>query len=140
MLVGRYLGASALGVYALAYNVMLAPFHSVAGLIQQVMFPAFSRLQDDRKKMADVWIRMTRMVAAFTMPALAGLAIVAADFVEVLLGSRWSEATRVIQILAIVGLIQSLQTVNGDISSRSVGRGPSSASRFSGSPRASPPS
>jgi PST family polysaccharide transporter len=115
VLVGRYLGASALGVYALAYNIMLAPFHSVAGLIQQVMFPAFSRLQDDRKKMADVWIRMTRMVAAFTMPALAGLAIVAADFVDVLLGSRWSDATRVIQILAIVGLIQSLQTVNGDI-------------------------
>jgi len=115
LLVGRYLGASALGVYALAYNVMLSPFHHIGGLVQQVMFPAFSRMQDDRERLGQMWIRASRMVGALTIPALLGLIVVAPDFVPVVLGEKWDPAIRVLQILAAVGLIQSLQTLNGDV-------------------------
>ena len=52
LLIGRFLGASALGVYALAYNVMLQPMSRIAGPVQEVLFPAFSRMQDDRERMA----------------------------------------------------------------------------------------
>ena len=115
VLIGRYLGAAALGAYALAYNVMLAPFNQIAGPLQQVLFPAFSRMQDDRERLADAWIRVTRLVAAIAMPALIGLVIVAPDFVAVVLGERWDAATPIIRILAWVGLIQSLQHLNGDV-------------------------
>ena len=115
VLIGRYLGASALGAYALAYNVMLAPFNHIAGPLQQVLFPALSRMQDDPKRLADVWIRVTRLVAAVSMPALVGLVVVAPDFVSTVLGQKWSAATPVIRILAVVGLIQTLQHLNGEI-------------------------
>jgi O-antigen/teichoic acid export membrane protein len=115
VLVGKVLGAAALGVYGLAYNVILAPFHQIAGPIQQVLFPAFSHLQDDPARMAAVWIRVTRLVGAISIPALLGLIVVAPDFVSVVLGDRWEAASPVIRILAWVGLIQSLQTLNGDI-------------------------
>jgi O-antigen/teichoic acid export membrane protein len=115
LLVGRYIGSAALGAYSLAYNVMLAPFHQIGGLVQQVLFPAFARLQDDRERLADVWIRATRLVAAITTPALVGLVVVAPEFVSVVLGHRWHAAVPVVQILAWVGLIQSLQTMNGDV-------------------------
>ena len=114
-MVGRYIGSAALGAYSLAYNVMLAPFHQIGGLVQQVLFPAFARLQDDRERLADVWIRATRLVSAITTPALVGLVIVAPEFVSVILGERWDAAIPVVQILAWVGLIQSLQTMNGDV-------------------------
>jgi O-antigen/teichoic acid export membrane protein len=115
LLIGRYLGAGALGIYALAYNVMLAPFTQIAGPLQQVLFPAFSRMRDDRRRMAAVWIRTTRLVGAISIPALTGLIIVAPDFVSTVLGERWAEATPIIRILAWVGLMQSLQTLNGEI-------------------------
>lgn len=115
LLVGRYLGSAALGAYSLAYNVMLAPFHQIGGLVQQVLFPAFARLQDDRERLADIWIRATRLVAAITTPALVGLVVVAPEFVSVVLGDQWNAAVPVVQILAWVGLIQSLQTMNGDV-------------------------
>ncbi|MDX6402213.1 MAG: hypothetical protein QOF27_2819 [Gaiellaceae bacterium] len=115
LLIGRFLGPVSLGTYALATNVILVPFSRIAGPLQQVFFPAFSRMSHDRERMADVWIRATRLVALISIPSLVGLVVVAPDFVHVVLGPRWSHATPVIQILAWVGLIQSLQTLTGEV-------------------------
>jgi O-antigen/teichoic acid export membrane protein len=115
LLIGRGLGAAALGAYALATTVVLLPFTRLGVPLQQVFLPAFSRMQDDRERMADIWIRVTRLVGAITIPALVGLVIVAPDFVRVVLGSRWEEAVPLIQILAWAALIQALQTLNGEV-------------------------
>jgi len=115
LLIGRFLGAAALGAYAMATNVILVPFSRIAAPLQQVFFPAFSSMQGNLERMADVWIRVTRLVAALSIPALVGLVIVANDFVSVVLGPRWEAAAPVIQILAWAGLIQSLQTLSGEI-------------------------
>lgn len=115
VLIGRVLGAAALGTYTLASTVILMPFARIAGPLQQVFFPAFSRISDDRERMADIWIRATRLVGAISIPSLVGLVIVAPDFVQVVLGAKWTQVTQVIQILAIVGIIQSLHTLNGEV-------------------------
>jgi O-antigen/teichoic acid export membrane protein len=115
VLIGRFLGSSALGVYGLAYNVVTVPFSRIAVPLAEVLLPAFSKMQEDRARMAAAWLRATRLVGAVTIPALLGLIAVAPDFVAVVLGERWDEATPVIQILAGVGLIQSLQTLNSNI-------------------------
>ena len=115
ILIGRFLGPTAVGVYAVAYNIILIPFSQIAGPIQQVMFPAFARMQDDRERVAAVWVRTMRLIAAVTMPALLGMIVVAPDFVSVVLGDKWASAVPVIRILAFVALLQSLQTMNADI-------------------------
>jgi O-antigen/teichoic acid export membrane protein len=115
VLIGRVLGAAALGTYTLATTVILMPFARIAAPLQQVFFPAFSRMADDRERMADVWIRATRLVGALSVPALVGLVIVAPDFVDVVLGARWEPATEVIRILAVVGIVQSLQTLHAEV-------------------------
>jgi O-antigen/teichoic acid export membrane protein len=115
MLIGRFLGASALGAYAVAYNVMLMPLSRIAQPVVEVLFPAMSRIQDDRKRMAAMWLRANRMIGAISIPAMVGLMIVAPEFVATLFGQRWEEAAPVIQILAWVGLLQSLQRLNSSV-------------------------
>jgi PST family polysaccharide transporter len=115
VLIGRVLGAASLGAYTLATTVILMPFSRIAAPLQQVFFPAFSQMGTDRARMADVWIRATRLVAAVALPALAALAVLAGDFVDVVLGDRWAGVTPLIRILAVVGAVQSLQTLNGEI-------------------------
>ena len=115
ILIARVLGAAALGAYTLATTVILTPFLRIAAPLQQVFLPAFSQLRDEPERMADMWIRATRMVAAISIPPLVGIAIVADDFVEVVLGPKWSEAVPVIQILAVVGILQSLHTLNAEV-------------------------
>ena len=111
-LIARFLGAAPLGVYSVAYNVMFAPIARIAAPIQQVLFPAFALIAADRPRAGGAWLRGNRIVASITVPAFVGLAVVAPDFVPVVLGHRWHKAIPVLQLLCIAGLAQSLQTLN----------------------------
>jgi O-antigen/teichoic acid export membrane protein len=115
LLVGRFLGASALGAYSVAYNLMLLPISQIAIPVQDVLFPAFSRMQHDVEALKQVWFRANRVIAALALPTLAGLIVVTPDFVEVVLGRRWLAAVPVIQILAVVGMLQSVQGLNSSV-------------------------
>ena len=114
-LIARFLGAAPLGVYSVAYNVMFAPLARLAAPIQQVLFPAFARLAADEPRVGAAWLRGNRIVAAVSVPAFVGLAVVAPDFVTAVLGERWHEAIPVLQLLCVAGLAQSLQSLNHSV-------------------------
>ena len=114
-LIARFLGAVPLGVYAVAYNVMFAPLARLAAPIQQVLFPAFARIATDPPRVGAAWLRGNRIVAAISVPAFVGLAVVAPDFVSAVLGDRWHKAIPVLQLLCIAGLSQSLQSLNHSV-------------------------
>lgn len=115
LLVGKVLGSSALGVYGLAYTIMLVPLEQIGGPIAEVLFPALARIQDDLKRLRAAWLRAVRLLAAVVAPLMLGLIALAPDLVHVVLGPRWSAVTPVIQILAWVGLHQSLQRFNSSV-------------------------
>ena len=115
VLIGRFIGAAALGAYSVAYNIMLLPSNHIAAPVQEVLYPAFSRLQHDARKVGEAWLAVNRVVGAISLPALAGMIVVAPDFVAVVLGGKWHAAAPVIQILAWVGALQSLQGLNSSV-------------------------
>jgi O-antigen/teichoic acid export membrane protein len=112
LLVGRVLGASALGAYALAYNLVLLPFTQLVDPVRSVLFPAFAAIQADRARVGALWLRSTRVLAAVLLPAMVGLVVVASDLVAAVLGQRWQAAIAPIHVLAVVGMAQSLIGVN----------------------------
>lgn len=114
LIVGRFLGADALGVYSLAFAVALILVTRIATPITQVFFPAFSKIRD-REQIADVWLRAIRVLAFVVVPAMLGLMVVGPDLVQALFGARWHQAGSVIQILAGVGLLQSLAALNDGV-------------------------
>jgi O-antigen/teichoic acid export membrane protein len=114
-LIGRFLGTTALGTYAVAYNTMLVPASKIGGPLQRVFSPAFSRIQDEPERIAATWARVGRIIAVVAVPMLGGLVVVAPDFVPVILGKQWTEAVPVIQVLAWVGIIQAIQALNYDV-------------------------
>jgi O-antigen/teichoic acid export membrane protein len=108
LLIGRFLGSSPLGLYSVAYNIVLMPLYRLVNPIQDVLFPAYSRLQDERERLAAAWLRINELTGAMLAPAIVGLIVVAPDFVPVVLGNQWRNAVPIIQVLALVGLIQAL--------------------------------
>lgn len=115
LLVGRYLGSSPLGAYTVAYNVMYLPISRVTAPASNVLYTAFSRIQDDARRMGEAWLRVNLMTAALLVPASLGLAVVASDFVPVVFGQRWHAAAPVLEILSLGGVAQSLQMFNGPV-------------------------
>jgi O-antigen/teichoic acid export membrane protein len=115
LLIGRFIGAEALGYYTLAYNLMLFPLQNISAVLGRVMFPAFSQIQDDDERFRSAYLRVAASIALVTFPMLVGLWAVAGPFVLTVFGSQWSPVILLIMILAPVGLSQSIGTTVGTI-------------------------
>lgn len=115
LIIGLFLGPTALGFYSLGYKLMLLPRDSVTRVISRVLFPKLSKLQDDDERLADVYLRATSAIAFVTFPLMAGLAVLAEPFVQVVLGEKWLPAVPLIQLLAPVGALQSIGSVSGQL-------------------------
>ena len=113
-LVGRYVGSAGLGAYSIAYNVMLVPLTRLAAPVQQVFYPALSKIREP-VRVGQTWLHATKLVALFTLPAFAGMAVVAPDFVPVVLGDQWDASVRVIQVLCWVGIVGAVVSQVGAV-------------------------
>ena len=111
LLVGRVLGTSPLGVYTVAFNIQLLPFTRFVVAVQNTLLPALSRIQDEPARLAAVFLRVSRVIAALLLPTLAGVVVVAPDLVAVVLGSRWTEVAPLIQIMAAGVAVLSVTTL-----------------------------
>ncbi len=114
-LIGKFLGSSALGVYSLAYKIMLYPLQNISNVLLRILFPAFSQIQNDNKKFKKVYLRIIFYIAIITFPLMAGLIATADIFVDVLFGDKWKNLTIIIMILAPVGMLQSIVKTTGSI-------------------------
>lgn len=115
LLIGRFLGTTPLGVYTRAYKVMLFPLANVSRVLSKVMFPFFSTIQEDKQRVKSVYLKMTRTIALVTFPMMMGLFITVEPFVLTLYGPKWVEMISVLQILCLVGMVQSIATLNGNL-------------------------
>ncbi len=115
LLVGKFLGAAALGLYARCYSLMLLPLSSVSRSLGDVLFPTFSIIQDNRPRVAAAYLRCTQAVAAITIPMMTGLWILSDPFVRTVYGATWLPMVPVLQVLCPVGAVQSIGTLNGTL-------------------------
>jgi len=114
-LIGKFLGSSALGVYSLAYKIMLYPLQNISRVLIRILFPAFSQIQDDNEKFKQAYLRVIFFIALVSFPIMAGLMAIANILVDVLFGDKWKELTVILMILSPVGMIQSVVTTVGSI-------------------------
>jgi O-antigen/teichoic acid export membrane protein len=112
-LVGRYLGAVALGYYALAHGLMMYPLHNIAWALTHVMFPALSRLQDDPERLARAYVRAVGVIAALCFPLMLGMCVMADVLVLACFGPTWLPMVPLLRILALAGMVQSTSTTAG---------------------------
>lgn len=115
LLIGRYIGSDALGSYRMAYDIMLFPLRNVSRVISRVMFPSLSEIQDQEQKVKEVFLRITRAIALITFPLMLGLLATTRPFVLTVFGEEWLSMVPILRILSLVGLVQSIGTLNGNL-------------------------
>ena len=112
LMVGRLLGETALGRLTVSQTLVYMPFNRVAGPIQQVMFPAFSRMQDEPARILAALNRVNQVIAAIAFPTLTGFAILAPEFTSVVRGAEMEGTESESVCLSIGGMVLALQRVN----------------------------
>ena len=90
LVVGRWLGPAALGVYSRAYSLMVMPATTFEKIVNRVLFPVMSQVQDERHRLAGAYERALALVALISLPASAILWVVAPELIPALLGPQWT--------------------------------------------------
>jgi O-antigen/teichoic acid export membrane protein len=115
LIVGRMLGAAALGLYSLAYRTPELLITTVIWVIGKVTFPVYSKLREDPGALANAFLVTLRYLSLITLPAGFGLAFLGAGFVTTFYGESWVGATLAMQALAVSGALRSLGSHAGDV-------------------------
>jgi PST family polysaccharide transporter len=113
LLIGRFFGDAALGIYNRAYTLMILPITQINQVAAQVAFPAFSSVQDQKELVRQLYLRGIRMTSFVTFPAMIGIMVLAEPFIHALLGYKWTAAIPLLQVLAITGLMQVIGNTVG---------------------------
>lgn len=108
VLIGWYWGASPLGQYSRAYNLLMMPVRQLGVPASSVAIPAFSRMQDDPERLARSYLRTVNLMMWIAAPIFGFLFVAAVPVIVIVLGARWREAAPVFKILAIFSLGQML--------------------------------
>jgi PST family polysaccharide transporter len=114
-LIGKFVGASSLGMYSLAYKIMLYPLDNISRVIVRVLFPAFSEIKHDNARFKNAYIKAISFIALVTFPLMMGLLATANTFVAVAFGDKWTGMATLLMILAPIGMMQSIVTTVGSI-------------------------
>jgi PST family polysaccharide transporter len=115
LLIGYFLGVEALGYYNLAYRLMLLPLLNVTYVINRVILPLYSRIQDDNARLRSMFLRISGATAFITFPLMIGLVALREPFINLIFGSKWSPVIILVLILAPVGMVQSIMSSTGVI-------------------------
>jgi O-antigen/teichoic acid export membrane protein len=113
LLIGKFLGERALGLYQLAYRLMLWPLQRISRSVSSVALPVMCSIQDDKVRQARYFITLTGMIALVTFPLMVTAGVAAGPVVRLVAGSKWAAAAPVFAILSLVGLVQSISTNTG---------------------------
>lgn len=108
VIVAKMFGAPALGIYDRSYKLLLSPLSNINAPIGRVMLPILGRLGHDPDRYRKAYLQTAALLTWVCVPGVSALAIVANDFVPLLLGDRWAAASPVFAWLGLAGVSQPL--------------------------------
>jgi PST family polysaccharide transporter len=103
-IIGRVWGASALGHYGVASQLINTPATNLNTALGGVTFSGLARLQDDAARFRSYFLKGYALSVSLTIPVTIFSAVFAHDIVGVVLGPKWAETAIILQMLAPAGL------------------------------------
>jgi O-antigen/teichoic acid export membrane protein len=108
VLLGRYWGATSVGIYGRAYQLANLPIENLNSAFGGVAFSGLSRVRDDANRFRSYFLRGYSLVLAMTIPITIGAALFANDLILALLGPKWINVVEIFRSLTPTILIFAL--------------------------------
>lgn len=108
VLLGRFWGADALGLYGRAYQLVNLPTDNINGAFSGIAFAGLSRVRTEPNRFKSFFLRGYSLVLGLTIPVTIGAALFAHDLIFVLLGPKWRDTVDIFRLLTPTILIFAL--------------------------------
>lgn len=121
LLIGKMLGSSALGAYSLAFVLVETLRNRLIRVLDGVLYPAYSRMQDEPAHLKRYYLTSIRFSAAVVFPLMAMLIVFARAFVDHVVGPKWAAAEIPLRILAVSAMVYCVGGTSASVL-RGIGR------------------
>ncbi len=106
--VGKLLGASALGVYEMAYKISILPISEVSDVVNRVVFPIYVKIEHEKKRLLIAFLKMTIFISTASISLGLIIFIYPEIVVSIILGNKWFSVIPLLRILVIYGVIRAI--------------------------------
>lgn len=112
LLIGKKYTANDMGFYTQARKLESVPTLSISYVVNQVTFPVFAKLQDDKQQLYTAVRKSLRSMNFLNFPLMILMIVVAEPLFILLFSEKWINAVPYFRILCLSGLVNCLQSVN----------------------------
>lgn len=112
LIVGKLLGTEVLGGYSLARDLVRKPSAVIDPIVSRVGAPALSSLSDDKNRLKESYLNMTKILSSITIPLYIGIILFAYPIVVILYGEKFLNIVILVQILSINMIFR---TIGGNV-------------------------
>lgn len=106
IILGRFSGPAAVGLYGIASQVAHLPSTEIAAPMKRALFPSLATISGDRERLRSAFVKVYAVTLLFAVPAAFGIMAIADSFVHVLFGDQWAQSAPILAIMALVGLVE----------------------------------
>jgi len=108
VLLGRLYQPREVGNYTQANKWNTMGSSLISSMIYGVAQPVFTRVEGDRARQKAILRKLLRFTAFIAFPLMFGLALVAKEFIVILITEKWLESATLLQMLSIAGAFMPL--------------------------------
>ena len=108
IVVGRLLGTAPLGIYQVAYKFSTLPISEITDVSNRVAFPVYTKIADDKRRLAKAFIRTTVFISMGSIILGAIIYFFATPIILLFLGNAWQSAIPVVKVLALYGVLRAI--------------------------------
>ena len=113
VLIGQRLGPAEVGFYSKAFQLLMLPLNQLRNPLVTVAVPAMSSLKNDAERYINYYRRFVFILAFFSMPVVACLALFSPELIRIVLGTQWAPSSTIFRGLALSGFIQPVASSIG---------------------------
>ncbi len=108
LILGRLVGDTGLGLYTVAYQLMIRPFSVLNPIFTRVALPLFSGIRNDDPRLISGYLQILRVIASLTFPVYVSFSIAAPGIVLLVMGEKWAASAPILSLLSVLGIFISI--------------------------------
>jgi len=120
-IVGKFVGASLLGVYSVGYEISNLIASEVMWPIARVIFSGFAKMSGKPEELARTLLDVLGLLFLVATPMAVGIGLTAEWIVRIFLGNQWLAAIPLVRVLVIYGVL-NFATANSQAIFLALGR------------------
>lgn len=113
ILIGKFLGATALGLFDKGNQLLLMPVNQFSMPVGSVAIPGLSSLQNEPERFRSYLRSAIFCLASMTLPVVVLMAMLAREMVLVFLGDKWLPVAAIFQLLAPAAALTIVSVATG---------------------------